>query len=431
MWKRAFFGQTFVEEGIVIRLEYEGLASLLGSHKGQIVDQRGRYSNLPTGKLRLILILTRKEFAEAVRTLRRARPDEEKWRTRAGLDVVPTHVVCGVRASLFNRDQPASKEALVAHPRAKLTVEGRRLLVERVRVDGWTVATAAEAQGCSRATAHKWLRRFDAEGHVGLIDRSSRPHWSPRRLSPEREGAILDRRQVTLEGPHRIAWALGESRSTVYQVLRRYRVPRLADLDRPTRTVVRYERERPGELVHVDVKKLGRIPEGGGHRVVGRRQGTRNKGHRYTIGYDFLHVAVDDRSRVAYVEVHADERDHTAAGFMSRAVGWFAQRGVPVERVLTDNGNCYRSRTFREVLVTAGVTHKRTRPYRPQTNGKVERFNLTLKHEWAYAGVYSCNLARLEALTTWLHHYNHHRPHMAHDGGAPMSVVNNVPGKHT
>jgi transposase InsO family protein len=319
----------------------------------------------------------------------------------------------------------------VAHPRAKLSVEGRRLLVERVKADGWTVATAAEAQGCSRATAHKWLRRFDAEGYIGLHDRSSRPHWSPRRLSPEREGAILERRQATLEGPHRIAWALGESRSTVYQVLRRHRVPRLADLDRPTRTVVRYERERPGELLHVDVKKLGRIPDGGGHRVVGREQGKRNKGQRYTMGYDFLHVALDDRSRVAYVEVHPDERDHTAASFMARAFGWFAELGVSVERVLTDNGNCYRSRALRDVLEGAGVSHKRTKPYRPQTNGKVERFNLTLKREWAYAGVYRSNQARLQMLGTWLHHYNQHRPHMAHDGGPPMSAVNNLPGKYT
>jgi transposase InsO family protein len=317
----------------------------------------------------------------------------------------------------------------VSHPRAKLTVHGRRLLVERVLELGWTVPMAAEAQGCSSATGYKWIRRFRTEGPDGLRDRSSRPHRSPARLSARREAAIFSRRQATLEGPHRIAWALGEAPSTVHRVLRRLDAPRLRDLDRPTRTIVRYERERPGELLHVDIKKQGRIPDGGGWRVHGRdiRRGGRVK---RGLGYDFVHAAVDDRSRLAYAEILSDERKETASAFMTRALGFFADRGITVERVLTDNGSCYRSRPFAQVLADAGVGHRRTRPYRPQTNGKVERFNLTLKWEWAYARPYDTNTSRAEALERWLHHYNYHRPHMAHAGRTPITVLNNVPRKH-
>ena len=318
----------------------------------------------------------------------------------------------------------------MSHPRAKLTEHGRLLLVDRVLRGGWSVPMAAEAQGCSAATGYKWIRRYAAEGIDGLRDRSCRPHRIPGRLSPEREAAIVARRGATLEGPHRIAWALGESPATVHRVLRRLGVPRLRDLDRPTRSVVRYERERPGELVHVDVKKQGRIPDGGGWKIHGRdvRRGGRVK---RGAGYDFIHAAVDDRSRLAYAEILPDERKETACAFMSRALGFFAERGVAVERVLTDNGACYRSRPFARVLADAGVAHRRTRPYRPQTNGKVERFNLTLKWEWAYARPYDSNASRTEALQHWLHDYNYHRPHMAHSGKAPITAVNNVPRKHT
>jgi transposase InsO family protein len=316
----------------------------------------------------------------------------------------------------------------VSHPRAKLTVQGRQLLVERVLEAGWSVSMAAEAQGCSPATGYKWVRRFASEGIDGLRDRSSRPHRSPARLSPRREQAILDRRQAMLEGPHRIAWALGEAPSTVNRVLRRLGSPRLRDLDRATRTVVRYEWERPGELIHVDIKKQARIPEGGGWRVHGRADVT-DRSHRGD-GYDFVHAAVDDRSRLAYAEILADERKETASAFMTRAIGFFADRGVRVERVLTDNGSCYRSGTFARVLHEAGIGHRWTRPYRPQTNGKVERFNLTLKWEWAYARSYETNDSRTAELQRWLHHYNYHRPHMAHEGRAPITVLNNVPRKH-
>jgi transposase InsO family protein len=318
----------------------------------------------------------------------------------------------------------------MAHPRAKLTVAGRRLLVERMLERGWPPARAAEAQGVSVATAYKWLGRWRAEGLAGLADRSSRPQTSPRRLPVGREQAILAFRERHRVGPHRIGWALGEAPSTVHAVLRRHQVPRLWELDRPTGQPVRYQRQRPGELVHLDVKKQGRIPDGGGHRVHGRgcRRGGRSK---RGLGYDFVHAAVDDCSRVAYLEVHPDERAATVAGFAQRALAFFAGLGVGVERVLTDNGNGYRSRAFAGVLATAGVAHKRTRPYRPQANGKVERLNLTLEREWAYARPYGSNQQRLDTLPAWVHDYNHHRPHRALNGRSPMQLLNNLPDSHT
>jgi len=316
----------------------------------------------------------------------------------------------------------------VTHARAKLTPQGRLLLVTRVLQMGWSVPMAAEAQGCSAATGYKWLRRFQAEGTEGLHDRSSRPRCSPTRLSPSREAAILARRATTLEGPHRIAWALGEAPSTVHRVLRRMSAPRLRDLDRATRQVVRYEREHPGELVHVDIKKQGKIPAGGGWQVLGRAAAPSE--HRGQ-GYDFVHAAIDDSSRLAYAEILPDERKETACGFMTRALRFYAAHGIAVERVLTDNGSCYRSKQFARVLTVAGVSHRRTRPYRPQTNGKVERFNQTLKWEWAYARPYETNASRTDELTRWLHHYNYHRPHMGLSGRAPITAVNNVPRKHT
>jgi transposase InsO family protein len=315
------------------------------------------------------------------------------------------------------------------HPRAKLTPHGRRLLVARVLEDGWPPAEAARAQGVSVATCYKWLGRFRAEGPAGLVDRSCRPHQSPRRLSAEREQAILGWRQRYRVGPHRIGWALGEARSTVHAVLVRHRVPRLAELDRPTGQVVRYQRQRPGELVHVDIKAQGRIPPGGGHRLLGRAAGRRDR--RVKCGYDYLHVAIDDRTRLAYVEALADQQGQTAAEFTARALAWFEGLGIQVERVLTDNAWCYRSQAFQQVLAQAGAAHRRTRPYRPQTNGKAERFNRTLAGEWAYAQLYTSNQARLSALSGWLHHYNCHRPHTALDGRSPMELLNNVPENYS
>ena len=322
----------------------------------------------------------------------------------------------------------------MSHRRAKLTPAGRKLLVDRVRA-GWPVARAAEAQGVSAATAHKWVRRWKAEGPSGLEDRSSRPHRTPRRLSAEREAAILELRALARIGPHRIAWALGEQRSTVYAVLRRHRMPRLAHLDRPTGQPVRYERDRPGELVHIDVKRQGRIPDGGGWWAQGKKnKEAYHRGYmarsRGGHGYDFLHIAVDDHSRVAYMEVHDDEALVTSKDFTERAVTYFSELGVTVERIMTDNGNCYR-RSYREFLAELGIKHQPMRAYRPQTNGKVERFNKTVNEEWAYAAVFTSNDERLATLPAWVHAYNYHRPHTALGGKAPMDRLNNVRGNHS
>lgn len=286
---------------------------------------------------------------------------------------------------------------------------------------------AAEAQGCSAATGYKWIRRYLDEGPGGLRDRSSRPHRCPARISPRREAAILARRQATLEGPHRIAWALGEAHATVHRVLRRLGAPRLRDLDRPTRVVVRYERQRPGELVHVDVKKLGRIPAGGGWRVLGRAAApNRHRGD----GYGFVHAAVDGRSRMAYAEILADERKDTAAAFMARAACFFADRGVTVERVLTDNGSCYRPASSPGPWPPPASSTVGHGPIAPRPTGR------SSVSTYAQVGVglregLPDNASRAEELERWLHHYNYHRPHMAHSGRAPITVVDNVPRKHS
>ena len=314
--------------------------------------------------------------------------------------------------------------------RGKLTPAGRKLLVDRITRLGYPVARAAEMQGVSRSCAYAWLRRWRAEGEAGLEDRSCRPHRCPRRLDAAVEARILAARARWKVGPHQLAWRLGVARSTVYAVLRRHGVNRLDRMDRPTGQVVRYQRERPGELVHVDVKKLGRIPDGGGWRVHGRSKGhTRGRG----LGYDYLHVAIDDCSRLAYVELHDDERGATCAAFLQRAGAWFAEHGVRVERVMTDNAFAYRhSRAFQQALADLGARHLRTQAYRPQTNGKAERFNKTMAHEWAYARVFGSNTERAASLDDWLHDYNHHRPHTALNGRPPMQHLDNhVPGQHS
>jgi transposase InsO family protein len=244
-------------------------------------------------------------------------------------------------------------------------------------------------------------------------------------------------------GPARIGHRLGVAPSTVHRVLTRNGCPPLAHLDLATRRelrrkVVRYERGRCGELVHVDIKKLGRIPDGGGHRVHGRAQGSRNSrastplwnGSHPVLGYGYVHTAIDDHSRLAYSEVLRDEQGPTAAAFWRRAVAWFAEHGITVERVLTDNGSCYRSKDWTKACFDLGVTVKKTRPYRPQTNGKVERFHRTLLVEWAYARVYTGERARVVALRRWLHIYNHHRTHTALGGRPPISRVTNLSGQN-
>lgn len=312
----------------------------------------------------------------------------------------------------------------MSHGRARLTPFGRLLLVTRILEEEWTVAAAAESLGVSRATAHKWVRRYRDEGAGGLQDRTSAPHRRPRALPRHQVERIIRARQRRKVGPHRLGPELGHPRSTVYGVLRRHGLSRLDHLDRPTAVPVRYERERPGELVHIDVKKLGRVRPGGGWKMLGRTHETRRDRTIGPGGYDFLHVAIDDHSRYAYVEVHTDERGSTCAGFVVRTAQHFAEMGIQIERVMTDQARNYViSRDFQGALEGLGATHKVTRPYRPQTNGKAERFNRTLLHEWAYAKLYRSNGARIAALPKWLQSYNHRRPHTALGGLPPISRV--------
>lgn len=287
--------------------------------------------------------------------------------------------------------------------------------------------------GVSRETAYRWLRRWRAEGPAGLEDRSSRPRTSPNQTPTEVEDQVCELRVRRRWGPHRIGYALAIPRSTVERILRRRGLSRLDAIDPPTRRIVRrYERAGPGELIHVDVKKLGRIPDGGGWRVHGRGEPKTSRG-KGKLGFDFFHVAIDDHSRVAYIETHLDEKGETCAGFVTRAIAWFARHGVITERVMTDNARNYRtSRLFQDALADAGIRHLLTRPYRPQTNGKAERFNQTLINEWAYDQPYRTNSQRLDSLDAWLHDYNWHRYHTA--VGAPPATrlpINNVCMKDT
>jgi transposase InsO family protein len=304
------------------------------------------------------------------------------------------------------------------------------LLVQRILELGWTPAQAASAAGVSRATAYKWWRRYREEGAEGLEDRSTRPHRSPKALSAEQVERVLRARRSMRRGPHRLAAVLGMPRSTVYEVLRRTGFSRLRDLDRTTAVPIRYVRERPGELLHVDVKKLGRIPPGGGHRLLGRESGRK---HKVGAGYDYLHVHIDDASRAAYVAVKADDRPSTCAESLLEAAAWFADRGVRIERVITDRAPNYTWwPAFPNAIAKLGATQKLTRPYRPQTNGKAERFIRTMLAEWAYARFYRSNEERLRALPRWLRFYNDLRPHSALKDKPPRHVlVNHVLGNYT
>jgi transposase InsO family protein len=296
---------------------------------------------------------------------------------------------------------------------------------------GRPVAHVAAEMGISRPTAYKWWRRWQADGVDGLVDRSSRPWSCPHQTAPEIQAAIEDLRRTLKLGPARIGFRLGVPASTVHRVLVRLGLNRLSWMDRPTgRVIRRYERDRPGELVHVDIKKLGRIPAGGGWKAVGRQAGKRNSdanGPRRT-GYGYIHSAVDDYTRLAYSEILRDERKETAAEFWTRARDWFAGYGIEVREVLTDNGACYRSRLFNDALDQA--THRFTQPYRPQTNGKVERFNRTMLDEWAYVRPYGSEMERAAAFGGFLHSYNHHRGHTALGGQPPIARVNDLPGHY-
>jgi len=313
------------------------------------------------------------------------------------------------------------------HRNAPLTPAGRLRLCQRIE-GGWPVAHAAASMGISRDRAYVWWRRYQQEGVSGLEDRSSRPHRCPTKTKASTERRIASLRSNKGLGPARIAGIVRMHASTVHRVLVRKQLNRLDHLDRVTRAPIRrMEMTRPGELVHVDIKKLGRIPKGGGWRAHGRAV-SRGQHHRTKVGYAYVHSAVDAYSRIAYSEVLADEREGSAIAFWARAECFFSDLGIHVERILTDNGSCYRSKRFNASL--GAVTHTFTQAYRPQTNGKVERFNRTLLCEWAYLRTWSSEGQRTRALDRWLHVYNHHRHHTA-VGGPPMSRVSNLAGYYS
>jgi transposase InsO family protein len=338
----------------------------------------------------------------------------------------------------------------VSHANAALTPRARlelgRLVVDR----GWSVAQAADYYRVSWPTANRWVTRYREVSAASaapvtsamMSDRSSRPSHSPTRTPEPLKRTIVHLRWKKAMGPVQIAGKLGLPASTVYAVLVRCRVNRLSDIDRRTGDPIRrYERDTPGSLLHVDVKKLGTIPDGGGWRFVGHKQGDRNKAatagtarNKYgqaRNGHAFVHSVLDDHSRVVYSEVHDDERKQTAVAVLRRAVFWFAARGVTVNEVISDNGPCYRSTAWRELCRDLDIKHRRTRPYRPQTNGKIERFHRTLADGWAYARLYPSESARRNALRAWIHHYNHHRPHTATGNQPPISRLTNLSGQYS
>ena len=332
----------------------------------------------------------------------------------------------------------------MSHANAALTPRARLRLARLVVERKWTYAAAAKMFMVSPRTAKKWADRYRAEGPAGMSDRTSRPHTSPSQTSPDVVRQIVRLRWRHRLGPVQIAGRLGMPASTVHAVLVRCRINRLSHIDRATgEPIRRYEHPHPGSLIHVDVTKFGNIPDGGGWRYLGKQQGDRNKeatakrtgqrggDHRPLIGTAFVHTVIDDHSRLAYAEICTDEKASTAIAVLSRAVAWFADHGITVERVLSDNGSCYRSHAWRDACTDHGITHKRTRPYRPQTNGKIERFHRTLADGWAYARFYESTEQRNHALPGWLHFYNHHRAHSAIGGTPPITRLNNVPGHHS
>jgi transposase InsO family protein len=333
----------------------------------------------------------------------------------------------------------------VSHANAALTPRARLKLARLIVDQQWPVARAAERYDVSWPTAKRWADRYRQLGPDGMADRSSRPHRSPGRTPQPLVRKVVHLRWKHRLGPVQIAARTGLAPSTVHAVLVRCRLSRLAAIDRVTgEPVRRYEHPYPGSLVHVDVKKLGNVPDGGGHRFAGRAQGKQNRkatarrtGHynrdhgNPLVGTAFIHTVLDDHSRLAYSEIHADETTETAVSVLRNAAAWFAARGVRIERVLSDNGSCYRSRFWAAACAELGITPKRTRPYRPQTNGKIERFHRTLASEWAYKKFYASDSARRAAYPAWLHDYNHHRPHTAIGQSAPITRLTNVPGQYT
>jgi transposase InsO family protein len=329
----------------------------------------------------------------------------------------------------------------VLHANAALTPRQRLRLAQLIVEDGWKVAHAAQFFGVAWTTANRWAARYRNEGRAGMTDRSSRPRTSPGKTDAATTKRIVSLRLRKRWGAVRLAAETGVAPSTAGVVLRRCRVNRLSRLDRHEQTVIRYEHPAPGDLLHADVKKLGNIPDGGGWRFLGREQGkanriadggrARNRYRQPLMRHGFIHVVLDDHTRLAYAEIHDDELGITATAVLRRAVAWFTARGVTSRRVLTDNGACYRSRSWADACTELGITPKRTRPYRPQTNGKVERFNRTMTTEWAFAQMFTSETARRSAFPAWLHTYNHHRPHTGIGGHPPISRLTNLPGQYT
>jgi transposase InsO family protein len=314
------------------------------------------------------------------------------------------------------------------HANAALSWSGRRRLAERVLVEGWTLTAAAEAAGVSVRCARKWVGRYRLEGEQGLLDRCSAPRRVANRTPEDRVEAIVKLRRLRFTAAE-IAETLGMALSTVSGILARLGLGRLGRLG--LEPAVRYEHQRPGELVHIDVKRLGRIQGGAGKRVRGGlrkhynpARTDRDGKRRLTVGWEYVHVCVDDYSRLAYAEVLADEKAATAVGFLRRAVSFYARHGIQVERVLTDNGSPYVSAIHAVSCKTLGIRHSRTRPYRPQTNGKAERFIRTMLNGWAYGAIYRSSNERTAALDGWLWHYNHRRRHSALGHQTPVTRTN-------
>jgi transposase InsO family protein len=319
-------------------------------------------------------------------------------------------------------------EVLVSHGNARLTVHGRRLIVDR-HAAGWRQAHIAAAMGVSRKCVGTWIARYATEGVAGLEDRSSRPRTSPTRTPAEVEDRIIELRTRERRGPDWLGAELGVPARTVSRVLARRGLPRLSVLDPMTGEVIRsskvtatrYERSRPGELVHMDVKKLGRIPDGGGWRAHGRAAGSTARDRATRVGFDYVHSLVDDHSRLAYSEVLPDEMGVTCAGFLARAAAYFAARGIPrIERVMTDNAWAYK-KSIKGVCAQLGARQKFIKPHCPWQNGKVERLNRTLVTEWAYRQVFTSNDQRADALAPWIEHYNTRRRHSSLSGLPPIS----------
>ena len=316
----------------------------------------------------------------------------------------------------------------MSHGSARLTVHGRRLIVQRHQ-SGWKQAHIAAAMGVSRKCVKTWIDRYADEGEAGLLTRSSRPHTMPAKTCAEVEQKVLAARAEQRQGPDVLSPKLGVPARTISRILRRHGVPYLHQRDPMTgqvirsskQTAVRYERDRPGELVHMDVKKIGRIPDGGGWRAHGRASGAIQRERSTKVGYDYVHSLVDDHSRLAYCEILPDEKGTSCAAFLQRAIDYFAAHGISrIERLMTDNAWAYRY-SLRQTCATHGITQKFIKPHCPWQNGKVERLNRTLATEWAYRQVYTSNDQRAAALAPWLEHYNTERPHSSLAGLPPIS----------